>query len=574
MRGPSAFGAPAFPRAPGRATRPSAEGHGSGYHDGTRRPVGGALDEEADDRMTPDDATWRPPRPASGLRGGAAGPGRTLDDDVPDAGEPAARVQQQPCRRGRRPLRGAGPARRLAASYLALAVSAALAVAVGTAATPRYGSGSPWGEAPVDDLRRLPAAAAWTLDLAQLLAPSVPRGCLHFWPSPAAGGLVAVGASVDLDPGLGTTGPDCRRAALADRASRVALVEAATGEVRWVHDLAGEVDDTDPLSIPSTQVVPEAGRVLVQTQTTGSTVLVALDLADGRGVESSRGRRDLPSVSVATSGRLQLRTSPAAVGTPDRYVLIDAADLDDPVWEGRVDVGTAPLLLPDALLVVTEGRSVRVDGRTGQERPARGRPDLVASSPSGGEAWSLGTAPGGERVVAGLDGGGVETWTTASDARRLAATPGCVLTSGYAETTATCLDPRDGHVSWTTDLRAPFSAGALPGQVGDDVHAVVQADDGARLTTLDGRDGHTRWSTPVGVLDTPVAASRTVLYVGTDDSRSFPRGVTAYDAATGARLWSLRSGDAVSFWGGSLVAVDERGVATRLVDHVRVGGAS
>ncbi|NII50250.1 PQQ-binding-like beta-propeller repeat protein [Frigoribacterium endophyticum] len=473
------------------------------------------------------------------------------------------------------------PMRRVVVAALAVVAASALVAVGGTAASPRYADGAPWGGTAVDDLRNAPTGTAWSLDLAERLAPGVPRRCLHFWPSPAVDGLVAVGASVDLDPGTASGGPDCRRAALDDGASRVALVDSRDGRVRWVHDLADDLDDTDPLSIPASQVVPAAGRVLVQTQTTGSTVLVALDLVDGRALESTRGRRDVPSISVSTVGRLQLRTSSGAIGSPDRYSLVDAAALDDPVWEGRVDAGTTPQLLPDGLLIVVDGRAVRVDGRTGEASPSAAAADVVATAPDGGDdvAWTLGRDADGRRAVSAIDADGDLLWSVPSPTPRLSATDGCVLTTDDGGTTATCLDPRSGQSRWTTELGAAFSAAAAPGQVGGDLYAVVQSDDGARLTALAAADGRVRWRAPLGVLDEVAAASRTVVYVRTDGSPTAGRGLSAYDAATGARLWSLRSDDRVSFWGGGLVSIDGRGVATRLVDRTSVvaglaGGAA
>jgi len=533
----------------------------------------------------PDDLSgWQPPRPDAGARvwGAAAS---TPGHDVREArvGQRAPQPSPGPAvgaagpgDRGRpgRGRRAAGAARR-GSAYVGLIVVAALVAVGGLAATPRYGEGTAWGGTTVDDLRRAPGATSWSVDLAAALAPAVPRGCLHLWPSEAVDGLVAVGSSVDLDVGSPVDGTGCRDAAAADPSSRVALVDVAAGRVVWVHDLAREVAGTDPLSIPSSQVVPSAGRVLVQTQTTGSTVLVALDLADGSVLESTRGRRDLPSVSVATSGRLQLRTSTALGDSGGRYSLVDAGDLDHPVWEGRADVGTAPLLLPDGLVVVRSERARRVDGRTGQERPFGAAPDVVAVSPTDpGTVYALGRRLGGARTVSALDRSGEAAWSAPTGSRGLAVTPRCVVTTGRLDTAATCLDRRDGTTAWTTDLGGAFSVEAVPGQVGDDVYAVVQRDGDAALAALAGDDGHVRFRTPVGQLDTVVAASRTVVYLGTDDARSFPRGVTAFDAATGAELWTYRSPGTVSFWGGALVSIDDRGVARRLVDDTAVGRTS
>lgn len=477
----------------------------------------------------------------------------------------------------------ASPARRLAAVVGALAVATALVAAGAVSVAPDYGDGRPWTGLAVDDLRRSPDATGWTLDLAATLAPDAPRRCLNFWASPAVDGLVAVGTSVDLDFGDALGSPACRSYASEATTSLIGLVETATGTVRWVHDLARDVPDTDALSIPATQVVPAAGRVLVQTQTTGATVLAALDLRDGSLVESTRGRRDLPSVSVDSRGPLQLRTFSGIAGSGDRYQLVEASRLDDPVWEGGVDSGSTPALLDAGALVSQGGETVLVDGSTGEERPFAASPDVIAVPPVGVAV----TTDDGRRVVAfgieltrangtvsALDERGDAVWSRPTSGRRLAVTPSCVVVVTRGDTGAECLDPRDGDVRWSTDLGAPFAVEAVSGQRGDEVFVIVQREGGSRLLALDGSDGHTRFSSAVGLLDDLSAAGRSVLYLQTDDGRSSGRDVAALDLADGRPLWSTSTSGTVVFWGGHLVRIDERGVARRLVDTARVGATS
>jgi len=496
---------------------------------------------------------------------------------------------REPGRPGRPPRPGearvvdrwhrASSGRRLVAVLASLVVATALVVAGSATVAPRYGDGRPWAGVVTDDLRRAPETTRWTLDLAAALAPDAPRRCLNFWASPAVDGLVAVGTSVDLDFGDTLGAPACRRYASEATTSLVGLVETATGTVRWVHDLARDVPDTDALSIPATQVVPEAGRVLVQTQTTGATVLAALDLDDGSLVESTRGRRDLPSVSVDTRGPLQLRTFSGLSGSGARYQLVDASHLADPVWEGGADAGTSPVLVGDGALVEHEGEAVFVDGRTGEERPFTASPDVLVVPPVGSPVVTA----SGRTVVAfavertrangtlsALDARGDPVWSRPSSSRRLALTPSCVVAVTRGDTTAECIDPRDGTSRWTTDLGAPFSVEAVPGQRGDDVLVVVQRPGGSRLLSLDGDDGHTRFSSALGLLDDVAAAGRSAVYVQTDDGGSSGRGITAVDLADGRRLWSASPSGSLVFWGGHLVGIDEGGVARRLVDDARL----
>jgi len=539
--------------------------------------------------MVRDDAPWLPPRPRAGRRADAPRPGAPVPDAAPPdarlsdarrvspATSPAAPPEEAPRRRRRTP---ASSSSRLRTAYLALAAATAVVLVVGVAVVPRYGSG---GTAPgtpsADELRRLPTDAAWTLDLAGLLAPDVPPGCVHVWPSVAVDGLVAVGTSVDLETDDAASSPGCRRAAVSGNTSRVALVEAATGRVRWVHDLAGDVPDADALAIPATQVVPAAGRVLVQVQTSGGAAQVALGLGGGESLEVARGRRDLPAVSVAAVGRLQLR---AVGGTDDasrRFSLVDAGDLTSPIWQGRADVGTTPLLLTSGVVVEADGRSSFVDGTTGLARPLeRGRGTTVetaATGPSGDESLYVVERAGRDRpTVSAVDPLGDRRWTTAAEAGSLAVTDRCVLALAPDASSVTCLDRGGGGALWSRDLGGPARVVAVPGQSRDDVWLVVQRDDGPELAALDSADGSRRVALPLGTSDDVVAASRTVVYVETDDSPVRPDAVAAYDASSGRRLWTSTSPGRVSFWGGALVVVDDSATASRLVDRTRVGSTS
>ncbi|NIJ04080.1 PQQ-binding-like beta-propeller repeat protein [Frigoribacterium faeni] len=540
--------------------------------------------------MARDDRPWSPARPGAGRRGDSSAERQPLpahvgrpggpasDPTAADDGDPvgpAGRPEGATRRRLRAPASSSG---RLRAAYGVLAAATALVVVAGFAVLPGYGA-SPAEGPRVDELRRSPSEAAWTLDLAAALAPDVPPRCVHVWPSAASDGLVAVGTSVDLEVDDAGSAPDCRRAAVAGRTSRIALVEAATGRVRWVHDLAADVPDADALAIPATQVVPDAHRVLVQVQTTGGAAQVALDLADGSSEEVARGRRDLPAVSVAAVGRLQLRAVGGSDDASRRFSLVDAADLTEPVWQGRADVGTTPQLLRTGVVVTAGGGSSFVDGRTGTARPLDlGRGTTVqtaAAGPSGDASLYVVERPrSGPPAVSALGGDGEHRWTTPAEAAALVVTDRCVLAVAPDASSTTCLDPRDGLPRWSRDLGGPSRVAAVPGQSPDDVWVVVQRADGPELTALDAADGTRRLAVPLGSSDEVVAASRTAVYVETDDSGTLPHAVTAYDASSGRRLWTTASTGSVSFWAGSLVVVDDRAAASRLVDRTRVGRTS
>jgi len=471
---------------------------------------------------------------------------------------------------------------RLLGGYLALLVATAIVLVAGWAADPDYGTEPPWRGLVVDDLRSAPGETLWSLDLAALLAPEAPAHCVHLWPSAAESGLVAVTTSIDLDLEADVDlraddlaqAAECRTAAFAHDTSRVALVDVRTGVAVWVHDLVDDVPDADPTSIPSAQVVPAAGRVLVQTQSERGLVQAALALDDGRHLETARERRDLPSISVATLGRLQLRSAAAAVGDPDAYALVDAAALTVPVWRGSADRGAAPLLVPGALIVRIEGRTVRIDGRTGEMTPYRSDPDLVAAgSPGPGDdddLFAVRSGPNG-RVVSALGPDGAVRWARPLDARSIASTPGCLLVTSDDDTT-TCLRPADGTTRWSVDGAAATARG-VPGQVSDDVYGIARRDGRPRLTALDGPTGRSVFDVPAGDLETVVAASRTVVYLAQGASPQ-SRAVAAHDAASGRPLWTLRSAGSVSFWGGALVEVDGVGVARRLGGGQRIGATS
>lgn len=529
--------------------------------------------------MPIDDAPWRPDRPASGRPASVppAAPPRaaTAQEARPEAALPLAPAPARP--RRLRPV--PRPGRALAAAVVALSLAVGAILAGGALSRPDYPQPAAGADAPLPELRTPPAPDGWTLDLAGLLAPEAPRRCVNLWPSPAAGGLVAVGASVDLDGGDGEATGACRRAAGVGVASRVALVEAATGRVRWVHDLADDLDGTDAFAIPSSQVVPDADRVLVQVQVRGTASLTALDLADGRAVETVRGRRDLPTVSVDVRGRLQLRTVGSPRDAGPRWALVDATALADPVWEGPADEGSTPLLLPDALLVVDDGRTVRVDGATGEVRPFSASPVDVAAAPgtarSGGPGdddrvtYAVGGGPAGLSAVSALDDEGRALWSAPTASRRLDVTASCVVTPTDGGTGLACLDRASGRTRWTTDLGAPWSLLDPPGLVGDDLVVVTTRDGAPLLLVLRGDDGQPRSSARVEGLDDVVAASRTTLLVATDP-RGGRRTLEARDLATGATLWSRTATGRLSFWGPELVEVDDRGTARRLATTSRV----
>jgi outer membrane protein assembly factor BamB len=319
----------------------------------------------------------------------------------------------------------------------------------------------------------------------------------------------------------------------------------------------------------------------VQVQASGGAAQVALVLDDGSAEEVARGRRDLPAVSVAAVGRLQLR---AVGGTDDasrRFSLVDAGDLAEPVWQGRADVGTTPVLLRSGVVVESGGRTSFVDGRTGLARPIEqgaGRGTAVqtaATGPAGDEALYVverrGQGPSGVSAV-GEDGG--RRWTSVVEAGSLVVTGRCVLALAPDASSVVCLDRRDGGELWSRDLDGPARVALVPGQSRDDVWAVVQHDDGRVLTAFDAEDGSRRLSVPLGTSDEVVAASRTAVYVETDESGTLAHAVTAFDASSGHRLWTTTSTGSVSFWAGSLVVVDDGAAASRLVDRTQVGRTS
>jgi len=531
------------------------------------------------------DAPWRPSRPPSGPPAG--GPTAPTPEHRQQARQearpgPARDRAPAPPRAPRLLSLPARPGRRLTAAATALALAASAVAVLGTATRPDYAApAADAGPAPAD-LRTEPAPDGWSVDLAALLAPEAPRRCVHVWPSRAVDGLVAVGASVDLDGGDGEATGACRRAAGEGVASRIALVDAATGDVRWTHDLADDLDGTDALAIPSAQVVPSAGRVLVQTQVAGTAVLTALALDDGREVETVRGRRDLPAVSVDVRGSLQLRTATSSSDSPPRWALVDASALADPVWEGASDAGTTPLLLPDALLVVDRGRTLRVDGTTGAVSPFSASPvDVAASTPRrapagdgardrGRVTYAVGGGPAGLAAVSALDPEGRALWSVPTASRRIDLTASCVVTPTAGATGLACLDRASGRTRWTTELGSPWSLVDVPGLVGDDVVVVTQREGAPLLLVLRGDDGGERSALRVDGLDEVLGASRTVLYVVTEPDEQGRRALEARDLATGQRLWSRPSPGRPAFWGDQLVEIDGTGTARRLDATSRV----
>ena len=556
------------------------------------------------------------------------------DDDGTDPG------RTRPGRRGgglQARWHRASSARRLGTVAAAGLVAAALVVGAGLASQPVYPAGSPADGLVVDELRNLPQAEGWRIEPAELGVAGARPGCVDLRVLAPVADDVLVAATTpagtaatscadtdaqpdpdaepdtDAQPDPDTQpGPD----ASGDRLIRV---DPRSGTVRW--------------SIPTSDVsdVVSSAGLGAWVADDGSTAVVGVRGGVDDGSDSATvARVDLETGVVAE--RRTLADGPVAVlEADDRQVLVETRtggggdrgqsfvegpsraqvttlardDLSRATWQTDLGVDGQAALVGDRVLVVLDGivtlfdppaRSVlqwvvplsrdavpTVDGDLVLvELQDDGRADTPTETAAfrlaGGEAWRRANEGGSPPVVSG----------------------GCVLF--WERASSTCVDRETGADRWTVTndpdlggipLTGPGTAGQgddvvllrtpipRPGARGSGQVGSGTAADERALLVLDALTGTERARVWAPVEASPVAVSRTVLYLATparhdSDGDPVAGSVVAHDLADGRELWRLAAGDAdvsdLQFWGGTLVAVGDDGAVTQLVDRTRVVG--
>lgn len=579
----------------------------------------------------PGEASAEAPRQGAGDRpADAPGPTGDGDPELADAST-SRRAPRRPSTRASSALahgaraardrwRGLPATRRAAGVLCATTLAAALVALAGVVAGPVYAPvARPALE--VDDLRTAPTSVAWSTDLRAALAPGAEADCVGL------DGSTRVGA----DDVLVTTSaqgyvPD---SGCEDAPGRLARLDARTGEVRWVVDLADAVD-LDAIGL-QVSVDPSTGEALVAVQSvvgsgvarvdtaTGEVQEVlagpasdgasgAVDESDGSPASGDSGASDEPSdtvlqvegmsgsavvVSEQPADRFSAGGAVVAPGGRSIYRLYAADDLSEPTWTGDAGAGLAVRLVGDLLVLDTGDEPLLVDARTGGVEPLPGRLRNVESWSASLDGVVLSGRADGEPTMVSLDDDGLLRWTARLPSTSYPSVTDTCISITVPGGDVTCLDPRTGDELWTRTLETPGRDSAEAEQVQayfgtatDDVlTAVVEADEqgdpsgldrGKEVHALDARSGDERWVTELPVASYVVATSRTTGYASTffPSDRDSPT-LIAFDLADGRALWSieLSSGSFTSaFWGPTLVRVDPDGVVHGLTTGVELAG--
>ena len=467
--------------------------------------------------------------------------------------------------------------RRLALTYVALAV-AALATTVLVAPTqPEYGGDEPWQGIAVDDLRQRPTTSGWRVDLRGALAPEAPAECLRYRATPVDHGVALVSAAGAWTYGFANDG-DCATPTQGV-GTRIGALDVDHGAFRWVHDVADDLDRlglVGPALVSSVTTVADTGLVLVRASADGAQVLLTLSVETGRPVDvvetGSAGDGDQFQTvgAVVVTGRQQ------GVGGVYRYDLRDARDLDRVVWSGAASTAGTALALSDRLVVAGADGTVQVDLATGVERPWAARLDRligyvvhddVVYAPRGGAATGRGDAG-----FVALTADGERLWSSDRGVRgSYSVTRSCLAVTDVRSQTVTCLDLSTGEVRWTDPASSSSAVDGLPGQTDDRVFATATAAGPGPVVVraLDGSTGSagSRVSLPDGAV--LAAAGRTVGYALAYGSSGGRSTLVAFDLSSGRALWQHAAELQVSVWAGRLVDVDVEGIARELVSPER-----
>jgi hypothetical protein len=455
------------------------------------------------------------------------------------------------------------------AAVVALVLAIAVVAGVGTALTPRYGDLVPWQvSAPVADLRTKPTPTGWSVDLARDVLPGVPVRCASFTSSQTTGRYAVV---VGQSPPFGSS-TRCSQLSVAQVESTVALLDTDTGRILWRRDLSRSFpSSTGSVALDTEQVVPSAGRVLVQLTADDTTVLASIDLKTG----DVRSSVALPSGDTTSEpqveGRLVLYNSSVTREGASAWTLADVRTIDQPRWSGTLDGASRPLLTAGAAFARLGGVSSRIDGATGRvSRLGDGSVNLTQSTVDADALVTTQFESSGS-VVSLWDGAGRRVWSRAGLGAADGLTRDCVIVSLVGTSKGTCLDRADGRARWTADVGDGSFAFAVPGQTSDDVVIYRNKANETELDVLDGRTGRLRFPLTLSVVTFTALSSRTTGYVQFASDSGTPTGIAAYDTVSGRQLWSIEEATTrdTAFWGGQLVRVTSDGVARQLVDRPR-----
>ncbi|ARC57342.1 Outer membrane protein assembly factor BamB [Frondihabitans sp. 762G35] len=526
------------------------------------------------------DDPWLPARPAgdraawdASSASGPRWPGTTVPplspiarDGAPSGSRPGERPSGRPGRGRFRRLRTGS---RILAAYLALAAVVALVAGVGTALQPVYGSLSPWHGIAVDDVRSAPSTSRWAVDLTRTLAPGAPPECVRFTAVDAGQDLALVRADAAYAYGF-SENPICSAVPAGFR-SRIVLLDAATGAVRWVHDASSGFSAGQGVGIAWLSTFDHSTRVLVRAQSISLAVTQTLSLETGKVLSStdpapwSQEDRFTATGSVVAQGTL----------SEDRltytYTLRDADDLRRVVWSGEGNQEATLIALSDRLLLGTDGTEQipLSTGRPSAWGPAIDtslgvvvRDDVVYAADTSGSGVTTQARAG----FTATDRTGRVLWRSGLALRgSSSSTRSCLAVSNAPGDRLSCLDYRTGRALWSAEVGQFALAGSASGQHSDDVYVLTARRD-SRLVALDGLTGRERFQTPVPTGAALVAAGTSAGYAIAYGRSGAQSTAIALDLSSGSRLWQYDSTLQLGIWGGHLVDIGRDGLARRLDD--------
>ncbi|GAA4664913.1 hypothetical protein [Frondihabitans cladoniiphilus] len=487
--------------------------------------------------------------------------GGTPAGGTPAGSTPSAR------RRVRRRRRRLSPGRRVVAAFAALVAVVLAVTGVAASLTPPYGDDSPWMSSRVDDVRQAPTAVGWSVDLARAMLPGVPTRCAGFGVSSSSGSLVLL---VGQPPSLGSNA-GCSTTTIFQVRSTVALLDTATGVVRWSTNLATAFDAAGgSAAVGSTSLSASAGRAVVEFTLGSRFLLTSLDLESG----TAAGRLDLGASNVGVTalfeGGLALFGGSTSREGSTAWTLVDVRHVDRPIWRGVLADQNTPVLTPVAAFAVLSGRSVRIDGTSGRVASFGGGAvplDSASSAPDGSFVTTelVNAGP----VLTAWSADGTSLWNRGGVGSYIGSSRDCTLVSLLGTTDMSCLDSRTGRTRWTADVGTATRASGVPGQTDDSVYAYRSRGDRSSVLVLDGATGAARFTLDLAPLTYIDASARTMAYRVTYTASGTATDVAGFDTRSGVTLWDRPafSGGDTELWGGHLVHLSGSGRTEQLTNR-------
>ncbi|BDZ51220.1 hypothetical protein GCM10025867_34610 [Frondihabitans sucicola] len=444
-----------------------------------------------------------------------------------------------------------------------LAAGTAVITGLGASLTPVYGNLSPYRESGVVDVRSAPHSTGWTTDLARSILPGVPVRCVSFTSSQSTDSLVLLtGASQPLGSSTG-----CSTLTSSQVRSTIALFDAATGRVLWTKNLGTLFSaDAGTVTLQQSAIVSAAGRVVLQATVGGRYSVATLAIPTGRETGSVVQPPDQVGQSPVIAGTLLLYSGSTSREGSTEWTLVDVRRLGRPLWTAVLPDSDSPWLTRRAAFATIDGRSMRIDGRSGRMTEfGGGSVDLSNTLQDVDGLYTTHVVQAGT-IVTAWDADGRRLWSRSGFGDLTGVSRDCVVVALPGTTKLTCLDHGDGRSRWTTDVGSLAYATFLPGQTSRDVPVYRSLGNRTEIVMIDGDTGKREYVLRLEPQTQVIAVSRTTGYLRTSSETGTATQLTAFDVHSGRTLWTRATGadGDTEFWGGHLVSVDAGQVAREL----------